>query len=363
MTLLHRFFSAGLFVCLPSMAIAQTTVAEETKTSIAVERPAQPTIIPPALELENQKRLQDAIEELATKTTEAKAKGDEAEKAKEQAAVVKNDKIIQWGITVGGAVSVVMPAVREGYIDGDVDDVKEDAVTGFGAGGLGYVAVFPAYWFMPDSQRAYCASSWGGGDETDATLAAMVLAKRWAGGVYDAIAADTVTNASDKTIVARYDIDVGGDGDATALVASIRKLEKASLTDGYAEKRTAIISTMASGRWNPSLSGYCVQTKFGLWGGLPVLGTPLGTVIKERDGEFTNQARRFDQIAAGGLTFSPNAYFSILVGLTVGTATQKSVAATAASPEVVGDVRYLIAPMLAFGINGDILNAAKAAIQ
>ena len=239
-----------------------------------------------------------------------------AEKASETVDVLKSGKLISSGLTGGLGFAVQVPARR-------VDGAKLLASK---AVAMPYLMVLPFYFGAPEATRHYCASHWAGGNENTAQRAAMAIAEQRAELLFDSIvsairagqqndAAIATQLLGDKTVVVKRDgqcmsVRVGED-----LVTSIRSWVSARTgsAEAQARQRAHLVAWLAAQDWNPSLPGDCLSKKLGLW-----VGKPLSHKAKSTVRDTGEAVREFSPIVAFGAGFSPNANFSLLIGLTVG---------------------------------------------
>lgn len=253
--------------------------------------------------------------------SDAAASAKKAEQAAQDAKSIldeiKTGKLISSGLTAGVALSVQTPI-------GSTNGTHQDSVN---AVAMPYLMAVPGYWWLPQATREYCASSWGAGDESASQDAAIAIAARRATLLFTKIVDAIRAGEEDDLVIATallgdLTVQVSDNGaERLAHVAQgiVQAARKWNNNHGTPEQKDEIISWLADQDWNPARRGSCVLTKFGAWIGKPadyqVRGTLEGTSLSDA---------KFTPAAAFGLAFSPNAYFSFLVGVTVGTLSDSS---------------------------------------
>lgn len=263
--------------------------------------------------VEARQRLAEAREEEGEARAEAKAATAEVE-------TLRAGKLIQYGITAGVGVAVHAPFVR---ISGN--DLRSAAVSA-----APYVLFVPGYWRqMPDSRRLYCASSWGGGNSDVAQEAAEAAARLEAARRINNLVEELRLRLATSSDLSAEELETlgeqyfGGYKERTGrLRTGSRSLTEyvelamavaKSSGDEAVEKRQSLISAYASHIWQPGRPTSCVWSKFGVWAGFPT--------------GYRGRVRRGDDIAvedinprvAFGLSFTPNAYVSLLAGFSYAT--------------------------------------------
>jgi hypothetical protein len=248
--------------------------------------------------------------------SEAKVAKEEATEAKENFDTLKSGKLISSGLTGGLALAVQTPL-------GTVDSTGQKSSK---AVAMPYLLVLPAYFSKPEAVRVYCASTWGSGSESTAQRAAIAIAKERAELLFDAVvsairaeqkddAAIATQLLGDKAIEVTRDDTTRKVYSAQEVVTAIRDWDSPGKGDQAAKsnKRNEIIQWLAAQDWNPSLKGRCGWTKVGVW-----VGKPLAYDIRSTVKDAGQAERQFSSVVAFGLGYSPNAYFSILGGVTLG---------------------------------------------
>jgi hypothetical protein len=249
--------------------------------------------------------------EAETKVAEAEAT-DSRNAAKEAEAsldLAKSGKLMSSGITAGGARAIQTRAPWGGEQKGT------DVVA------MPYLMVLPGYFGAPQPKREYCASAWGVGDDASATAAATGAARKVARKLLDAIKADLRISMSVDDVVAAWFPDAQESQKQSAVAKKIVETTQQAITkqkdpqtkqEGVQLEESALDSLTARA-WNPTLRGKCGLNAFGLW-----LGKPLSYTTSTRvDGD--TKDREVKPIIAFGIGYTPHAYFSMLLGLTLAT--------------------------------------------
>jgi hypothetical protein len=247
---------------------------------------------------------------------EAKAAQDEAEEAKDDLTVLKSGKLIASGLTGGLALTIQVPL-------GTINSTGQSASK---ATAMPYLLVLPGYFALPQATRVYCASNWGSGSETTAQRAAMAIAKERAEMLFDVIASAIRAGQQDDLAIATLllkdkSIEITRKGQektvysANEIIGFIRQWnsQKWENEEAKSQRRDAIVQWLATQDWNPGLRGSCGRTKLGLW-----VGKPLAYDVRSKVKDADEAERRFSSVVAFGLAYSPNAYFSVLGGVTLG---------------------------------------------
>ena len=225
---------------------------------------------------------------------------------------------------------------------------------------LPYVLFLPAYWWTPQATREACASSWAGGD-ADALAAARAVTSKSAATNFDSIAVAFEThNSTDKTtqdqVVAELKLTALYDDNAATVARLIGDYMNLPDERKSARKR-AIVKWMSDLEWRPSLKPSCWTKRFGLWLGKP-LSYDVRTLVMNSDDtedhilEDATAKREVSPILAFGVAFSPNKYFTLLLGLTVSHVSRDA----SATAKAVED-RVVWASTVGFGGNLDILTS------
>ena len=109
---------------------------------------------------------------------------------------------------------------------------------------------------------------------------------------------------------------------------------------------------MAGLEWKAAKDAACWQRRFGIWVGVPV-NYDVTTTVPNGDSKDTGQtaSRNVKPIVAFGGAFTPNAYFSVLLGVTVATVTRDATVTTGAFD------RTIWATTIGLGGNLDIVTA------
>jgi len=249
-----------------------------------------------------QQALVKAQAQTAVATAEAKVAKAEATTAKDAIAELKSGKLLSLGLTGGAAVALQTPSpIRN----------ENSQHVGVGTTSVAYLLLLPAYWGASDANRNYCASSWTTGDEDAAIAASIATTKRQAEREIKAAIAEIRTQMPKEMILATV-----FPHNPRAEVLLPRIAELATLTpDEYERQSPDVINALAQTIWDPTRSSSCFWKKFGVWLGKPSSYNVKTSYITDT----TSTTREFTPQVAFGVGFAPNAYFSVLVGFTLGT--------------------------------------------
>lgn len=325
---------AGLVTCssfafaAPPLADAGAPPSATTDPAAAVERAKLEEALKKA-EDESKARAKDAADAAASeaKTKEEQSRAAttravaEAKAADLSAAEARNGKLIEHGITGGVAVGVHAP------LDGG----------NAGVATIPYLLLLPGYWGSNSSTRAYCASSWSGGDTADATKAAQSKARKRAGILFDVAVSKLRargTTGCDETDnegkPANWCREAELSDDAVKQIAAWLANKSNRSESEQLTLKEDIINSISEGDWNSALAGKCFWKKFGVW-----VGRPLD--YKSSDGTPGKDRSVSSTVAFGG-AFAPNAYVSLLVGVTYGIVDDTKAALWAISAGVGGNL-------------------------
>lgn len=171
-----------------------------------------------------------------------------------------------------------------------------------------YLLVLPAYWGKPKALRDYCAAAWIGGDEYEATRAAMIVARRAAVELVRAVKASIRAGLpAEQTYYELLNV-AGSLTNATVIYQHVRNGIEADDTIEAQEHEDRAIGQLSQWIWNPSLKASCGWRQLGLWVGKPV----------DFDGgirvDSTRQEATIKSVFGAGFGYSPNSYFTILAG-------------------------------------------------
>jgi hypothetical protein len=247
--------------------------------------------------------------------TKANAKADEAkaaqQKAQQQLDEARSGKLIKYGVTAGFSVVGQSRSVADG--------TAGSSQRSFNLTTMPYLVLAPAYWFKSDQVSTYCASKYVDADQAAAASAAFERAKK--------IARVGLTRQE------QLDLD---SPDATTKAAAEQVLDAA-----------------ARKIFDPKLSAVCWTTKLGFY-----LGKPADYDGSVRAATGESEAKRSVQSTLStGVAFIPNAYVTILFGVTAANITEPARAADGATPAQPEAVRRFV--NLTFGVGGnlDLLSA------
>lgn len=236
----------------------------------------------------------------------------------ERMADLKSGQLISYGITAGAAVAIQTPSWK---VDADQRN--------FAMVAMPYIFVLPAYWLAPQATREYCGASWAAGGEAEASAAAMHVAKARAAMRFQNLEVRIGRDYESK----RWDGKVLIDGRPSYVprvrdYLKRREQELSRATDATTKKvvqarldeeRAALIEELASNDWDPGLDGNCKRKAFGAWVGRPLNYTTsveFEEIVSEEQ-MVVERRREIHPVFAVGLGYSPNAYISLLFGITV----------------------------------------------
>jgi hypothetical protein len=245
--------------------------------------------------------------------------------------LAKSGKLMASGITIGTAAAVQV-RLRRGS---DVQRGAELVV-------MPYLMMLPGYFGAPQPLREYCASAWGVGDDAEASAAAFAAARKTARKRFEAIVADIRIGMTEEQVVHTWfaghaDMEFG-----KVLVKQSVEYAKENDRTRKEARELELLDALTSRAWNPTLRGNCFIRSFGVW-----VGRPLGyTTATRLPGDPDNVERKIHPVVAMGLGYTPHAYVSVLVGLTLAKVEQDS-----------GPEKTFWATTLAMGGNIDIVGA------
>lgn len=218
-------------------------------------------------------------------------------------------KLIQYGITAGYSFAIQTRSLARG-----TDDARQRSVA---VTTMPYVVLVPGYWALQassDTTAAYCAAAYG----TDAALAAEAAA-----------------NYARRKAVATLTLD---------------EQERFKAGDGPIRQ---LVQQRADSEWNRSLPGRCGITRVGLFAGRPI-SYDASVIV---GGGASESKEQVDSIIALGVAYVPNAYVTLLVGVSVNAVDIPGSPATNDEPETPDRRRRFVNGLVAFGGNIDILSA------
>lgn len=262
----------------------------------------------------------DPVDEKATR---ALKEASEAKELAEEAKLdeLKSGKFIQYGITAGYSFVIQTQSIFQESASAEQES--------FASTTMPYVLLVPAYWWLGDITRAYCAAEWG---------ADAVLAQKRANRLAEQLTFEMTG--------AQYTTD-GATGEEGLWVRD--KDKDGNPTKVWYSKRQYIHSVT---NWNANARGRCVAAKGGVW-----IGKPLpydASVVDGRPGgaEYKHQV---DPSFALGVAYTPNAYVTALVGLSFNHLKIDGKPATATEPAVEESLKRFVTVVFALGGNLDIL--------
>jgi hypothetical protein len=152
--------------------------------------------------------------------------------------------------------------------------------------------------------------------------------------LFAAIAADLLMGRPEAAVIAAWFPKAHADDSLTGAEASSAALEREFAADIVrqtqralenlrssdktrqalgSEQEANILNVLAQHGWNPTLPGKCFWKRVGVW-----VGRPLGYATQTRlRGDTERVKREIDPVVAFGVGFTPHAYLSLLVGVTL----------------------------------------------
>lgn len=247
-----------------------------------------------------------------TKETEPEDEPEEKTEAEKELDKLKAGKLIRWGITGGVAPAFYQPFNR-----------AQNAASVPGMGALTYVLFLPGFWRNRPEQNIYCANRWTGTEnEAAAARAADDLAIERAKIIVDRLLASEKSGAlkpgGAPTEIMCTDGRCLRDEDAVRVLAG---KVNAGGDDAEAARTTlTAIVQRSTFDWTSGISASCRSRMWGLWFGYPLKYTAtVPRAVMTASGEQIRRDRLDVQpIFATGLGFSPNAYVSLLAGVSIG---------------------------------------------
>jgi hypothetical protein len=303
---------------------AQQSAAARRAAAAPAQTPTEDQEQPSAGDLADQKSAVDA----AMKT---------AQLEKSEADEVKNATLMSSGVT-GGVAAVLQ---MKGF--------HNDVVThsGLSPTAMPYVMLLPGYWGANDETKQACASSWTFSDRELAANAALSAARKRAKLIFDGA---SIAIQSQLQGLADESIQLLGLTTADSSKFSEMITTWLTLADGAAKdtENERIIEIMARALWNPALNAYCAVRRIGVWFGYPIAYNT--DVSFKSEGAKAVEREVTPRIAFGG-GFSPNKYFTLLLGFTVSQVTREQ------SEDLPKLRRNVWATTLGLGGNLDIFTA------
>ena len=243
---------------------------------------------------------------------EAEVAKAEADKAKLQLDEARTGKLIRYGVTAGYAIVGQSRSLGTG-----TDGAKHRS---FNITNMPYLVLAPAYWFMSDQSATFCASSYVDADRAAAATAAFERAKR----------------VARVGLPRQTQLDLDSKEDETKKAAAEKQLDHD-----------------ARDIFDPKGSVACWPTRFGLYVGKPAEYT--ASVVAGKGESEAN--RTVQSTISGGIAFIPNAYITVLLGLSAGSFDLEAVAATETSEAQPERTRRFMNVTFGLGGNLDLLTA------
>lgn len=249
---------------------------------------------------------QAAVEEAVTAATVAAASANAAtEQLKtERFEQLQQGKFIQYGVT-GGVAAVLETGWSSKGTAGA--EQRSNAVTA-----MPYVLIVPAYWWKPDITATYCATKYGS-DSVTAQEAARAYSIR-------------------------------------KVVVTLSPRKRAAYDQGDEATRDEVDS-LAREEWDPSANGRCGSTRIALFVGKP-LAYDASVKPSSEEGERKMSVNSF--VAFGG-GYAPNAYVTILAGVSLNYIDVKGTDAMSDQPATPDKIRRFVTAVFAIGGNLDIV--------
>lgn len=250
--------------------------------------------------------LQVVLETAAIDRAERKLAEQARDRAREAEAQTENAKLLKLGISLGMAAGLEFPI-------GTTDEGT--GVRGPSFVAMPYVILLPWYWWATtDASNEYCASEWSGNDRQTARTAAYALARRSAERQFQRILDAFAAGATDEEITTWANVDAKDRAEFSRTVKAIRHWwGRSAHPSGTDEDKASLISWLAEFEWNSNLDARCMAKKWGAY-----FGRPIDHPVMAKVAGAEPQTRTFVPQLSFGLTFTPNAYVSILLGATVG---------------------------------------------
>jgi hypothetical protein len=219
---------------------------------------------------------------------------------------LKQGKFIQYGITGG-----VAAALQTGWSSKGTDGAEQlsNAVTA-----MPYALIVPAYWWQPDITATYCATKYGT-DSVTAQEAARSYSVR-------------------------------------KVVATLSPSRRTAYDNGDATVRDEV-DQEARQLWNPTLGGKCGLTRIAFFVGKPL---EYDASVKPSSKE-EQQKMKVNSFAALGMGYAPNAYVTVLAGVSLNyieISGKEAMGDQAATPD---KLRRFTTAVFAIGGNIDIVGS------
>ncbi|WP_426731628.1 hypothetical protein [Myxococcus faecalis] len=259
-------------------------------------------------------RIDAADAKVETAQAKEAAALDAAQRAKNQLNDVRANKLIAYGVTAG--FSLVAQTRSPGPAKDKAAQRSLNVTT------MPYVALIPAYWFFNDSLSTYCASNFISTDDAAATSAAFERAKIRARAGASPELLRRLNSTSPETKQAAED--------------ELHKLAKDKI-------------------WNPEpgYRGRCGWAKVGLYIGKP--SDYDASILPSRGQQEIK--RKVNPTGSIGLAIVPNAYVTVLLGMTASSYTEPAVPESGGEPGRPEEIHRFSSFTLGVGGNLDLLGA------
>ena len=224
-------------------------------------------------------------------------------------------KLLRFGVTAGWGWAVHAPI-------GKLPQAPRLQVSALGR--LPYAAFMPAYWWSSDQRAAYCAAQWSesqasanevsrhAAQEEARQIVSRFLAETR---VFQKAAAGGPINEKELLTRAQKQLHRGISAEHVTLALQAMGSDAAA-----ADARDALESGIATLLYRPARLGYCAAHKLGVF-----VGRPVAFMATTGGGEDALDRARFsgrhsvEPLMSVGLVLTPNAYVSVLAGMTYST--------------------------------------------
>lgn len=258
-----------------------------------------------------QKPAEDAEKKPETTTT-AETKPEEKSEAEKDLDKLKAGKLIRWGITAGVAPAFYQPLAY-----------SKNAASVPGMGALTYVMFHPGYWRSKPETNIYCANRWGGSEnEAAAARAADDLAVERAKLIVDRLLASDKAGSLRAGEAAAILCGEGTCGQDDRRVAALaRQVNNAGDEAEAARTTLTALVIRTTFDWRSGIPARCGSRMVGMWFGYPLkyaATVPHTVLLPNNKSEVRRDRLDVQPLFATGIGVSPNAYVSLLAGISLG---------------------------------------------
>lgn len=289
-----------------------------------------------------------ATEKAVVRAAVAKVEKAATENAQGNIDALRTEKLVASGLTGGVALAV---QVMGPFNNSSAKQVNPKGVV------MPYIMALPGYWGARQTTREACASAHSGASEETIDSAARAIARKRAARIVadieSAITAAGKPDAKATQIATDLSLDYGdGKDDRITNDRIVKEIIAYVDTDEADAQRKVLVDSMAGLEWKASRGAVCWPRRIGIGVGLPV-NFDVATTVPNGDAVDAKEtaSRSVKPIVAAGFAFSPNAYFSVLLGVTACTVTRE------ASTEKEAFERTIWATNVALEGNLDIITA------